>query len=770
MHSSKSRRIMAIVFASALAFSVFSSVSFAATPATPAVADSKHITDLDFSNQSATPARLVSKTGIDSISAIGILTITDSNNHTAAISTAGNNSIFVLVDWINANMGTTAARAYVENPDNPDKFVIESTATGSSATLTLGDSMASYLFTTTSATGTSGIKNKTFTIADMDNDTATINLTTDYTSSGIGGIVADVNAALNNAHVDVGAFVLNPTTIELISTGNGQAAVINLGGANYTDFFAEASYQGQDAVKANVNLNKSLVANAVFGQVINSSVTITSDDPQVTAAATGTVTLTIDNDSSQTASLSNGVASFVTSILPAGDHTFVYTYGGDANYNGATTTGTLIVNPAVVSSLTANPSSVSIIAGQSASLPVVTAVYSDQSTAVIAPSDMTWTFGVPGIASIVNDELNGVNVGNTVLTATYGGQSVNIQVAVTAPITVTAVDVSPTDMVVDFGQTQQITVTAHLSNSTIQDVTSLATFDPEKSGIVNVNNTGLVTALNSGETTINVTYLGNTIPITVTVPQHSSGTSEPASTPTSTQTPTPTPTPIPTTTSIFNSDVVKTDKNVVDSIKEKVAEVKVSHSSSNPVVEPSDTKGHWAEKTINTFEKLGVIKGYEDGSAKPDAPITRAEFVTIITRTFGITGGSKSDASFSDVSDHWAYQSIMTLAQAGVISGYEDLSFRPDKTITREEMVVILSRIINMNGVSKDTSKGNFSDLNDSYASDAIKNAAETGIIDGIGDSKFVPKARSTRAEALTVILKTLNLNPDVKTLLDSIN
>ncbi|RTE08130.1 S-layer homology domain-containing protein [Paenibacillus whitsoniae] len=689
MHSSKSRRIMAIIFASALAFSAFVSVSFAATPATPAVADSKNITDLDFSNQSATPAKLVSKSGIDPISAVGLLSITDSNNHTSVISTTGNNSIIVLVDWINANMGATAARAYVENPDNPDRFVIESTATGSSATLTLGDAMASYLFTTTSAIGTSGIKNKTFTIADMDNDTATINLTADYTPSGIGGIVTDVNAALNNANVDVSASVLNSTTIKLISAGNGQAAVINLGGANYTDFFTEASYHGQDAVKANVNLIKSLVANEVFGHVINSSVTITSNDPQVTAAATGTVTLTIDNGSSQTTALSNGVGSFVTSNLPPGDHTFVYTYSGDANYNGATTTGTLLVNPAVVSSLTANPSSVSIIAGQSASLPVVTAVYSDQSTAIIAPSDITWTFGAPGVASIVNDELNGVNVGNTVLTATYGGQSVNIQVTATAPIT-------------------------------------------------------------------------------VTVPQNNSGTSEPDSTPTSTQTPTPT--PIPTTTSIFNSDVVRTDKNVVDSIKEKVAAAKVSHLSSTSVVEPSDIKGHWAEMTINTFEKLGVIKGYEDGSAKPDAPITRAEFVTIITRIFGITGGSKSNASFSDVSDHWAYQSIMTLAQAGVISGYEDLSFRPDKTITREEMVVILSRLINMNGVSKDTSKGNFSDLKDSYASDAIKNAAETGIIDGIGDSLFVPKAQSTRAEALTVILKTLNLNPDVKTLLDSIN
>ncbi|MGG1555780.1 S-layer homology domain-containing protein [Paenibacillus ferrarius] len=688
MHSSKSRRIMAIVLASALAFSALGSVSFAATPATPAVADSKHITDLDFSNQSATPARLVSKSGIDSISAIGVLTITDSNHNTTEISTAGNNSIIVLVDWINANMRDTAARAYVENQENPDTFVIESTATGSSATLTLGGTMASYLFTTTSATGTSGIKNKTFTITDMDNDTATINLTTDYSSSGIGGIVADVNAALNTAHVDVDALVLNPTTIELISSGNGQAAVINLGGANYADFFAEASYHGQDAVKANVNLNKSLEANAVVGQVINSSVTITSNDAQVTAAPTGTVTLTIDNGSSQTTVLSNGVASFVTSNLPLGDHTFVYTYGGDANYNGATTTGTLVVNPAVVSSLTANPSRVSIIAGQSASLPVVTAVYSDQSTAVIVPSDMTWTFGAPGVASIVNDEIHGVNVGNTVLTATYGGQSVNIQVTSTAPIT-------------------------------------------------------------------------------VTVPQNNSETPEPTSTPTSTQTQTPT--PIPTTTSIFNSDVVKTDKNVVDSIKEKVAEVKASHSSSTPVVAPSDIKGHWAEMTINTFEKLGVIKGYEDGSAKPDAPITRAEFVTVITRIFGITGDSKSDASFSDVSDHWAYQSIMTLAQAGVISGYEDLSFRPDKTITREEMVVILSRLINMSGVSKDTSKGNFSDLKDSYASDAIKNAAEIGIIDGIGGSMFVPKAQSTRAEALTVILKTLNLNPDVKTLLDSI-
>ncbi|MEW9698586.1 S-layer homology domain-containing protein [Paenibacillus sp. SI8] len=229
--------------------------------------------------------------------------------------------------------------------------------------------------------------------------------------------------------------------------------------------------------------------------------------------------------------------------------------------------------------------------------------------------------------------------------------------------------------------------------------------------------------------------------------------------------PTPTPTPTPAM-DVFKSDIVKGDANVVKNIETRIQEAK-----SNPItVTLSDTKGHWAEKTIDTFIKLHVIEGYNDGTFKPDDQITRAEFAVILSRVFDIQGGNPTSITLKDVGSHWAKDAIANLAEAGVISGYEDGTFKPDNTITREEMVILLSRIVDINNVSKDTTKGNFDDLKGSYAANEIKAEAQAGIINGKADGKFDAKSNSTRAEALQIILNALKLNPQVKTLLDSLN
>ncbi|CAK4843192.1 unnamed protein product [Aphanomyces euteiches] len=184
------------------------------------------------------------------------------------------------------------------------------------------------------------------------------------------------------------------------------------------------------------------------------------------------------------------------------------------------------------------------------------------------------------------------------------------------------------------------------------------------------------------------------------------------------------------------------EQSPVREIESKVAEAK----NSTVKVELADTKGHWAEKTIDTFVKLHVIEGYGQGKFNPDGNITRAEFAAVITRVFDISGANGS-VVLSDVGSHWAKGAIEQLARAGVIGGYGDGTFKPDKTISREEMVVILSRILSLD-----------------------KDAAEAGIISGKNNGAFSPHEKATRAEALTVILNALNLNPQVKTLLDSLN
>nr|WP_256224183.1 S-layer homology domain-containing protein [Paenibacillus sp. 1_12] len=125
---------------------------------------------------------------------------------------------------------------------------------------------------------------------------------------------------------------------------------------------------------------------------------------------------------------------------------------------------------------------------------------------------------------------------------------------------------------------------------------------------------------------------------------------------------------------------------------------------------------------------------------------------------------------FADTQGHWAGKTIDVFIKLQLIKGYDDGTFKSDQTITREEMVVILSRIVNLNDLAKDTTRGNFNDLNGSYAASKIKAEAQAGIVSGKGDGKFEPKSNATRAEALQIILNVLELNPQLKKLLDSLS
>ncbi|BBI35559.1 S-layer homology domain-containing protein [Cohnella abietis] len=237
------------------------------------------------------------------------------------------------------------------------------------------------------------------------------------------------------------------------------------------------------------------------------------------------------------------------------------------------------------------------------------------------------------------------------------------------------------------------------------------------------------------------------------------------SVPTSPSIPEPHPEPQPSV-DVYRSDVINLS-SLVDFIESKVTEGK----NSTVKVESDDTKGHWAEKTIDTFVNLHIIEGYGQGKFKPNGNITRAEFAVLITRVFGISDVNNSIV-LNDVGNHWAKEAIEKLAGLGVIGGYGDGTFKPDKSISREEIVIILSRILNLDKLNKDSSKGKFTDLDASspYAADEIQKAAEAGIISGKSNGTFDPKGKATRAEALTVLLNALNLDPKVKTLLESLN
>jgi len=90
---------------------------------------------------------------------------------------------------------------------------------------------------------------------------------------------------------------------------------------------------------------------------------------------------------------------------------------------------------------------------------------------------------------------------------------------------------------------------------------------------------------------------------------------------------------------------------------------------------------------------MGIIQGYEDGTFRPNANITRAEFAAIAAR-FMSSGYDVEEDLFTDIANHWARESINDAAMAGWINGYEDGAFRPDAAITRAEAVTLVNNVL----------------------------------------------------------------------------
>lgn len=165
----------------------------------------------------------------------------------------------------------------------------------------------------------------------------------------------------------------------------------------------------------------------------------------------------------------------------------------------------------------------------------------------------------------------------------------------------------------------------------------------------------------------------------------------------------------------------------------------------------------WAKEAITYLASEGVINGKSQGSFCPDDNITREEFVKIISEAFGYTT-DKATVEFSDVpASKWSYKYIASAYSAGIISGVGDSMFGANDKITRQDMAVILSRVLALADISADGGE-NFSDSESMapYAKDAIDMLSALGIVNGMGDGTFAPKVNVTRAQAAKAIYEAL--------------
>lgn len=181
------------------------------------------------------------------------------------------------------------------------------------------------------------------------------------------------------------------------------------------------------------------------------------------------------------------------------------------------------------------------------------------------------------------------------------------------------------------------------------------------------------------------------------------------------------------------------------------------HNSGGTQEKPDETP----PTTLNDTDHYAYIVGYEDGTIRPNGHITRAEAATVF---FRLLTDKARDANLTDRSPYpdvsagaWYNKAVATLSRMGILSGYEDGSFRPNATVTRAEFAAMAARF-DTEAKPVDTP---FTDLTGCWAADEIAKAYGKGWVNGYGDNTFRPNGPITRAEAVTLINRVLRRLPE---------
>jgi hypothetical protein len=174
----------------------------------------------------------------------------------------------------------------------------------------------------------------------------------------------------------------------------------------------------------------------------------------------------------------------------------------------------------------------------------------------------------------------------------------------------------------------------------------------------------------------------------------------------------------------------------------------------------ADLNGHWAQADVNLLASKLVINGMTDTSFAPQKQITRAEFAAILVRGLGLS--EVNSTKFSDVhSSDWYAGVVGAASKAGLVEGFEDGAFQPNTNITREQVAVMITRAAAIAGKKASSDVKALDAFSDSstisgWAKDAVAQAVNTGMINGVTDQTFVPKEKASRADAAVMVKRLL--------------
>ncbi|KUK52439.1 MAG: Ig domain protein group 2 domain protein [Desulfotomaculum sp. 46_296] len=189
-------------------------------------------------------------------------------------------------------------------------------------------------------------------------------------------------------------------------------------------------------------------------------------------------------------------------------------------------------------------------------------------------------------------------------------------------------------------------------------------------------------------------------------------------------------------------------------------------SSNGPEITFGDIQGHWAQKDIEKLANLGVIKGRTTTSFEPEEKVTRAEFTALLIRALDIEETKPVIGHFADVlPEDWYYGSVETATTAGLVNGVGEGKFAPRKTITREQMIVMIIRTLDYAARQVVLATGedeqlltDFSDKGkvQSWSFNSLAKAVKIGLVSGVTPTTLEPAANTTRAQASVMIKRMM--------------
>ncbi|RJR32755.1 MAG: DUF4430 domain-containing protein [Deltaproteobacteria bacterium] len=172
-------------------------------------------------------------------------------------------------------------------------------------------------------------------------------------------------------------------------------------------------------------------------------------------------------------------------------------------------------------------------------------------------------------------------------------------------------------------------------------------------------------------------------------------------------------------------------------------------------------EGHWAFEVIEFMAGHGFLSGYPDGTCRPDRPVTRAEFISLLVRVLNLPD-AQGTVNFADVPPGaWYYQAVAAASSRSLVKGYPDGRFAPDEQITREQAAALLARSLPVKGASPALNEEQiagllkqFKDdgLISGWAREAVAIAVDKGLLKGYPDQTMRPQGLATRAEVAATL------------------